>query len=186
MKRIQGTEGVSLLECVNPAKNRWAVRTDVQANTGMNEQGQPATGTSYFERVFDHEPTLAEAQFFVAECIDAFDCSSEVNGFSVNGMSMWLDKPTRTILSYTISVEEANTEESNPTIRLWYAGVPPVSFNIPTEQLKLMLAKLELYAKATYDITQSHKAAVYALETVEDVLNFDIRADYPEKLAFSL
>jgi len=101
-------------------------------------------------------------------------------------MTMWLDKPTRTSLSYTISVEEANTEENNPTTRLWYAGVPPVSFDIPTEQLKLMLAKLELYAKATYDITQSHKAAVYALETVEDVLNFDIRADYPEKLAFSL
>lgn len=186
MKRIQGTEGVSLLECVNPAKNRWAVRTDVKAKTGTNEQGEPVTGADYFERVFDHEPALAEVQSFIAECIDAFDCSDDVNGFSVNGMSMWLDKPTRTSLSYTISVEEANTEESNPTTRLWYAGVPPVSFEIPTEQLKLMLAKLELYAKATYDITQSHKAAVYALETMEDVLNFDIRADYPEKLAFSL
>ena len=30
MKRVEGSSGVSLFECVNPVKNKWRVRWDVQ------------------------------------------------------------------------------------------------------------------------------------------------------------
>ena len=30
MKRVEGTSGVRLLECVNPVKNTWRVRWDVR------------------------------------------------------------------------------------------------------------------------------------------------------------
>lgn len=189
MKRVKGTDGVKLIECVNPMLNKWHVRWDVQPAAGTNANGELETGVSYMEAEFLHEPSLEEIKVVVCAGIDEYDSSTEVNAFTVNGMPLWLDKQTRTSLSYTISVEEqarSISEGEVPTTQLWYNGLPPVSFDIPTEQLKQMLAALELYAKATYDVTQSHKAAVYSFETADAVLSFDIRADYPEKLAFSL
>ena len=31
MKRVEGTSGIKLIECVSPARNRWRIRWDVQA-----------------------------------------------------------------------------------------------------------------------------------------------------------
>lgn len=183
MKRVEGTSGVSLLECVNPFKNKWAVRVDVQIIHGReNEVG-------YMEEIVDHEPSLDEIKGILLAGIDYFDSSPEVNSFTVNGFPMWLDKQTRTSLSYTISVEEQVrnlTDDNTVTTRLWYNGTPPVYFDIPTGRLKQMLAELEMYAKATYDVTQSHKATIYALNDAETILSFDIRADYPKRCAFTL
>lgn len=49
MKRIEGTSGVKLIECVNPVRNKWRIRWDVQEKddgsaTYMEEEfiGQPS------------------------------------------------------------------------------------------------------------------------------------------------
>lgn len=182
MKRVQGTAGVSLLECINPFVNKWAVRFDVQV---IQERENEVT---YMEEILGHEPTIDEIKTIVIAGIDAYDSSSDVNNFTVNGFPMWLDKQTRTSLSYTISVEQSKTilGDEIATTRLWYDGIPPIHFDIPIAQLKLMLAELEMYAKATYDVTHLHKATVYSLDVATEILSFDIRADYPKKLAFNL
>ena len=45
MKRVEGSAGVSLLECVNPVKNKWRVRWDVQPS---EQEGN----ASYMEEEF--------------------------------------------------------------------------------------------------------------------------------------
>lgn len=183
MKQVQGTAGVNFLECINPIVNKWAVRFDLQVIKGRENE------VTYMEEIVDHEPSLGEIKTIIVDGIDHFDCSPEVNSFTVNGFPMWLDKQTRTSLSYTISVEEQVrnlTDNNTVTTRLWYNGTPPVYFDIPTGRLKQMLAELEMYAKATYDVTQSHKATIYALNDAETILSFDIRADYPKRCAFNL
>lgn len=124
--------------------------------------------------------------------IDAADKTSEV--FYVDGMQMWLDKTTRTsLLANTIPAERKAGKE---TTTLWYErwGVNgaygsvnqmPIAITVPLTWLEDRLAELELYAKATYDATQSNKAAVYALATAEEIEEYEI-VGYPEPLNFGL
>lgn len=52
MKRAQGSLEVKLLECVNPIKNKWRVRWDVQEHDD---------GTAdYMEAELTHKPTDEE------------------------------------------------------------------------------------------------------------------------------
>ncbi|NDV81322.1 DUF4376 domain-containing protein [Bacteroides sp. 51] len=126
---------------------------------------------------------LLEAKEEKIAKIIAYDSSNAVNCFYVSGMPMWLDKATRTSLAYTIEVE---AEADQQVTRLWYDSQPPVPFDLPIPVMRKMLSALEQYAKVTYDVTQGHKAAVYGLETVEEVQTYDYTAGYPEKLSFEL
>ena len=47
-----------------------------------------------------------------------------------------------------------------------------------------MLVAIEVYAGDALNVTESHKAAVNALDSVEAVEAYDITAGYPEKLSF--
>ncbi|MFR9574307.1 MAG: hypothetical protein SNG79_01445 [Rikenellaceae bacterium] len=201
MKRVNGTEGVALLECINPNKNRWAVRCDVISAT--NEQGEQE-GVSYLEEIFDHEPSLDEMKAVVAEGIGLYDESSDVSSFAMGDVSMWLDKSTRTGLALTISTLLGNvetevranadgmTEEeiltsiasqtAQTTVRLWSYDTPPVPFDLPIEDMQSMLGVLETYAKATFDQTQLHKSEAYALTTTDEVLSYNYRVGYPDKI----
>lgn len=104
--------------------------------------------------------------------------------FTVNGVPMWLDKNTRTsLISNTLPAEESKGKTETT---LWYTGEPPVAIPVPISWLKDKLTELELYAKATYDTTQSHLAAVYSLSNIEEIESYDVTAGYPEKLNFQL
>lgn len=104
--------------------------------------------------------------------------------FTVNGIPMWLDKNTRTsLISNTLPAEESKGKSETT---LWYTGEPPVAIPVPISWLKDKLTELELYAKATYDTTQSHLAAVYSLSSMEEIESYDVTAGYPEKLNFQL
>lgn len=200
-----------LVECTNKSMGIYVVRWGVEQQKPTEEN--KSIQYAYQEERFTHLPAFNEvvkaimdsnvdatsqelseiidvvgedidaAKNLIQHYIDKYDKSDEVNNFSVNGMEMWLDKQTRTSLSYTISVEEKN-KSSHTT--LWYEGTPPISFEFEIEQFKQMLDALELYAKATYNVTQQHKAEVCELETIDEVLNFDIKADYPAKIEFTV
>jgi len=49
-----------------------------------------------------------------------------------------------------------------------------------------MLSSLEIYALECYNQTATHKAAVEALTTAEEINNYDYTTGYPEKLTFSI
>ena len=50
---------------------------------------------------------------------------------------------------------------------------------------KMALAQVQLYANQCYGVTERHKAAVNALETIEAVEAYDFTIGYPEKLSFT-
>lgn len=132
------------------------------------------------------EPTPEEVLYGTrqAKIIAIYAQDRSTEEFTVNGMSMWLDKATRTsLVANTLPAEKAAGKTE--TI-LWYAGEPPVEILVPIAWLEDKLAELELYAKATYDTTQRHKANVCALTTTEEIEAYDHRAGYPDKPAFVL
>lgn len=128
------------------------------------------------------EEKLDEARQKKIAAIYEQDRSTEE--FTVNGMPMWLDKATRTsLVANTLPAEKAAGKTETT---LWYAGEPPVAIPVPIAWLEGKLSELELYAKATYDTTQSHLAAVYSLSTADEIKAYDHTAGYPDKPAFIL
>ena len=57
MRRVEGSSGVSLMECTNPVKDKWRIRWDVQEK----ENGS----ASYMEEEFGHKPTDEEIRTLV-------------------------------------------------------------------------------------------------------------------------
>ena len=133
----------------------------------------------------NRHPILVEYEYDIEEVrkmkvfeIQSFDKSINVNSFKLLGKSMWLDKNTRVGLFNSISIEK---EAGKTETVLWYDAVKYV---IPIPDALDMLNTLELYALNCYNVTQSHIAAVRALQTIEEIENYDYTIGYPEKLSF--
>ena len=110
--------------------------------------------------------------------IEIYDSSSDVNEFYIQEMSVWLDKSTRSGLMLRFNSELAMKKENTT---LWYNGI---SFTLPLNTAIQMLYALEVYASECYDNTQAHLAAVEKLETLDEILEYNYRVGYPEKLKF--
>ena len=110
--------------------------------------------------------------------ITNYDVSDAVNIFYMNGMPMWLDKPTRAGLMLRLQAEEMLGRE---TTTLWY---DVYQFTLPLATAKQLLYLIEAYASACYDNTQMHLAAVKKLTTMDEIHSYDYTLGYPEKLKF--
>lgn len=124
----------------------------------------------------EEEKLNLEKEYKIRE-IERYDSSKDVNSFSIDGIELWLDKATRVGLKLRFESEIAMGKESTT---LWSEGI---EFVLPIEIAVKMLYGLELYASACYDNTQRHIAAVGKLESIEDVIVYDYKSGYPEKLA---
>lgn len=112
--------------------------------------------------------------------IAAYDTSSSVNGFVLNGMLVWLDKATRVGLMNSTTIAKAAGQE---TTTLWLGGVKLV---VDCNKAIQLLSALEMYALECFNVTASHKAAVGELKTIKEVEAFDVTADYPKQLEMKL
>lgn len=124
---------------------------------------------------------LALAKQMVIARISAYDASTEVNDLTVNGKHMWYDKVTRTSISYSMKVEK---DAGETTTKLYDNDNVP--YVLPIDTALGLFAQLELYAKACFNNTEAHKAAVMAKRTVNTVLAYDYTTGYPEKLSFNV
>ena len=119
---------------------------------------------------------LDEVKAEVLAKIDAYDTSSEVNSFNLNGLPVWLDKETRVGLMNSTQIEKAAGHE---TTTLWLGSV---SLVINCDLAIQMLSALELYALECYNKTAEHKANVGKLTSIEEVEAYDYTTGYPDKL----
>ena len=127
---------------------------------------------SFFDNALD--VTKEEA----IEQITEYDQSENVNSFTLQGKTMWLPKETRVGLVNSVTIEKNAGKE---TTVLWFGGE---KYELPVDTALQMLSALELYALECYNATAAHKAAINALESVEDVVVYDYTQGYPEKLNF--
>lgn len=110
--------------------------------------------------------------------IKRYDTSEDVNLFYVNDIPVWLDKETRTGLVLRFNSELAKGKTSTT---LWYNGM---KFSLLIENAINMLYDIENYASECYDNTQQHLSNVDKLTTIEELIEYDYRKGYPEKLRF--
>ena len=63
----------------------------------------------------------------------------------------------------------------------WFDGN---EYTFPISTWKQMLVALEVYAGDAINVTESHKAAINAMNSIEDIEEYDITQGYPQKLNF--
>ena len=112
--------------------------------------------------------------------IEVYDISENVNGFFLGDTLLWLDKDTRTGLVNTLNSAAIVGREQ---VNIWFSGL---YITLHIEEARQLLAALEIYASDCYNVTALHKVQVNELETIEEVDNFDVTSDYPERLIFNI
>ena len=126
------------------------------------------------------EPTLEQVKAEKIRQLLAYDHSPAVNSFTLFGNEMWLDRNTRVSLMQTALILEQSGQTETT---LWTEGDSPQSIPVSISDLKMALAGLEIYAKQCYDTTAQHKQNIAALETIEEVQQYDDTVNYPQKLS---
>lgn len=134
----------------------------------------------YQEPVPTEAEKLEQAKADKIADITAYDTSSSVNGFILNGILVWLDKATRVGLMNSTNIAKAMGQ---PTTTLWLGGVKLV---VDCDKAIQLLSALEMYALECFNVTSAHKAAVAELKTIKEVEAFDVTADYPQQLVMKL
>ena len=171
----------------NPTTQKWYY--EGQSIT-HNENGTLTSGVPSveqleawgFEEWVEPAPTpeqlLERAKANKIAQLEAYDQSDAVNSFSVNGQEMWLDAQTRQQLRISL---DANQQAGRETVTKWFDGV---QYTYPIDVWYYMLGNVEVYAGDALNVTESHKAAINALDDIEDVEAYDFTIGYPEELSF--
>lgn len=134
----------------------------------------------YQEPVPTESEKLEQAKVDKIAEITAYDTSSSVNGFMLNGVLEWLDKATRVGLMNSTTIAKAAGRQ---TTTLWLKGIKLV---VDCDKAIQLLSALEMYALECFNVTASHKAAVGELKTIEAVEAYDYKAGYPKMLEMSV
>lgn len=136
-----------------------------------NEEGYPV--------LVDYKASIDEIRAQKLAELRAYDASEEVNQFSINDVTGWLNKNTRVGLMNSIAVErEIGRTETN----IWLGDA---LFVLTIEKAIDMLQQVELYALACYSVTQGHIRTINQLDTKEEIAAYDFRTGYPGKLNFA-
>ena len=134
-----------------------------------------------FEEWVEPTPTpeelLARAKADKIAELEAYNDSGEINVFIISQTPMWLNFDERSRLQKAVDAKEAMGKTS--MTKVWNG----IDFTFPLSTWKAMLAALEDYAYDCQNVTDSHKAAINALESIEDVEAYEF-SGYPEKLSF--
>lgn len=134
----------------------------------------------YKEPVPTESEKLEQAKADKIAEITAYDTSSSVNGFMLNGLLVWLDKATRVGLMNSTTIAKATGQK---TTTLWLKGIKLV---VDCDKAIQLLSALEMYALECFNVTASHKAAVGELKTIEEVEAYDYKTGYPKMLEMSV
>lgn len=172
------------------ALNEQVVKSVESVPVGMTDEGemryeereneQYAYDVCWLENVGTEADVLNSAKASVLADIEAYDTSSAVNGFILNGQRVWLDKATRVGLMNSTTIAKGMGQ---PTTTLWLGDVKLV---VECDKAIQLLSALEMYALECFNVTAAHKKAVAEMSTVESVLGYDYTKGYPEVLEMSV
>ena len=134
----------------------------------------------YVEPPLTEKEKLEQAKADKIAEIAAYDTSSSVNGFVLNGLLVWIDKATRVGLMNSTTIAKASGKQ---TTTLWLGGLKLV---VDCDKAIQLLSALEMYALDCFNVTASHKQAVSELTTIEEVEAYNYKSGYPKMLEMSV
>lgn len=141
-----------------------------------------------FEEWVEPAPTpqqlLDKAKADKTAQLQAYDASDAVNGFDVvtgsHTITAWLTPEQRANYKNSLdSAEILGMDVVHPVIN-------GVTLELSVSDAKVYLAQIQIYADKCYGTTETHKANINALETVEEVEAYDFTQGYPQRLTFEI
>ena len=161
------------------ALNTWCNQCKTRAAYLMNlgEKEYDLVSEEWRERC---KATLEKAKKEKLEAILAYDTSSDVNGFMLNGNKVWLDKETRVGLMNSTQITR---DMGQDTTTMWFDGY---KLEVRCDMAIMLLSSLEMYALECFNVTAAHKKAVSELTTIEEVEAYDYKTGYPKQLDINL
>lgn len=154
---------------------------DVLLSEGINNQIEDINYNIKVDfNIAPEKSPLDRAKELVLRKIDQYDTSSNVNGFMLNGVQVWLSKDTRVGLMNSVTIEKNSGKEQST---VWFNGI---CITINCDAAIQMLSSIELYALACYNRTAQHRLAVSQLTDISKVQAYDYTAGYPDKLSFTI
>lgn len=193
-RQIFETQQAQVLVCgsgrVMVALNEEKLNATEQVPVAMNKNGvmkyETRVKTKYAYDVYwitlpsssahDATSVLAAVKKEVETAITAYDSSSAVNAFLLNGIQVWLDKSTRVGLMNSTAIAKNMGQEKTS---LWLGSY---QLEVDCDKAIQLLSALEMYALECFNVTAAHKKAVSELDNIEAVLTYDYKSGYPEKL----
>lgn len=87
MKRVQGSNGLPLIECINPKIKKYRIRYDIRPY--INEEGEEQ-GVTFLESEILHKPYINEVKEIVLSGYNQAIDEKILSGFTWNDMPVWL------------------------------------------------------------------------------------------------
>lgn len=111
VQKISCSEGLKPIECINPRRDRWAVRWD------LHQEGE--NGWFAFEVIIDHKPTPGEIRSIIEAHIDTMTGAEIIDGFKWKGKKIRLtDSTQRNFLFAVVSLNHTGEIDRAPFIGL--------------------------------------------------------------------
>lgn len=174
MKRY--TKTIDGKQVIKPA-NKIVIKKDGKQIINPREEMVIEDGWAEYVYV-EPKKTIEDYRKEVLYKISDFDNSNVVNEFYIQGIPVWLDKQTRAGLKLRFESELAVGQEETS---LWYNDM---QFPLPLKDAIQMLYAIEIYASKCYDNTHFHISKINKMDNIEDIINYNYRDGYPEKLNF--
>lgn len=164
--------------------NKWVRLSDAQVS--FRNEHPTATVKEVWDMQITPTPprSLEQAKQEKLRQIEVYDSSDAVNGFDIvmgeNTMTAWITPEQRANYKNSLdSAELLGLEEVHPVFN-------GIQLTLKTTIAKMALAQIQIYADRCYIVTETHKTAVNALETIDAVDAYDNTTGYPERLTFTI
>ena len=180
-KEKEEREGVCIVHLDGVLNEEMDVYECVECSMPVSEYSETAVNEAYAAwKTATANRGLTRAKREILKNIEAYDTSSAVNGFVLNGAVVWLDKATRVGLMNSTTIAKAMGQA---TTTLWLGDT---KLEVGCDMAIQLLSALEMYALECFNVTAAHKKAVAELTDIGEVLSYDYTKGYPEKLMMNV
>ena len=180
-KEKEEREGVCIVHLDGVFNEEMDAYECVECSMPVSEYSETAVNEAYAAwKTTTANRGLARAKREILKHIEAYDTSSAVNGFVLNGAEVWLDKATRVGLMNSTTIAKAMGQA---TTTLWLGDT---KLEVGCDMAIQLLSALEMYALECFNVTAAHKKAVAELTDIGEVLSYDYTKGYPEKLMMNV
>lgn len=169
------TEGNSLTRRVNGALFSGVPSVEQLTDWGFVEWVEPEPTP---------EQALAIAKSNKIAQLEAYNDSDEINNFTVvignDSFTDWLTPNQRANYKNSIdSAELLNMQVVKPVIN-------GIELELNLTVAKTALARIQIYADRCFGVTEKHRAAINALNTIAAVDNYNFKTGYPAQEIFTV
>lgn len=180
-KEKEEREGVCIVHLDGVLNEEMDAYECVECSMPVSEYSEAAVNEAYAAwKAATANRGLVRAKREILKHIEAYDTSSAVNGFVLNGAVVWLDKATRVGLMNSTTIAKAMGQA---TTTLWLGDT---KLEVGCDMAIQLLSALEMYALECFNVTAAHKKAVAELTDIGEVLSYDYTKGYPEKLMMNV